>query len=76
VTALLPNGVTSVRFRDRDGSSSEVAVRNNVIEHEDANIASVSYTLPDGAMQTTNVGAVVDRTPHQPGAAGSSRTTP
>jgi hypothetical protein len=74
VTALVPNGVTNVRFTDRDGSSYEVRVTNNVVEREDINIASVSYTLPGGGRQMMNVAAVVDHIPHQPGAAGSSRT--
>jgi hypothetical protein len=73
VTALVPNGVPSVKFTDRDGSSYQVAVTDNVIEHEDINTASVSYTLPDGVTRTTNVEAVVNRTRHQPGPAGSSR---
>jgi hypothetical protein len=73
VSALVPNGVTSLTFTDRDGSSYQVAVTNNVVEHEDVNIASVSYTLPDGVTRTTNVEAVVNHTRHAPGLAGSSR---
>jgi hypothetical protein len=74
VSALVPNGVTSVRFTDRNGASSEVPVTNNVVVREDVDIASVHYTLPSGGSQTTNVAAVVDHTPRQPGPADSSRT--
>jgi hypothetical protein len=73
VTVLAPDGVTSVRFSDRDGTSHDVAVTNNVAEREDVEIASVSYSLPGGGSQETNVAAVVDHTPRQPGAAESSR---
>lgn len=73
VTALLPNGVSSVQFTDRDGSSYSVPVTNNVVVHEDIDIAGVSYALSDGVTETTNVAAVVDHTPQQPGAPGSSR---
>lgn len=74
INALLPNGVKSVKFTDRDGSSYEVPVANNVMEHEDSNTASVSYKLPGGGVVTTNVAAIADRTPRQPGAAGTSRS--
>jgi hypothetical protein len=73
VVALVPNGVESVVFTDRDGSSQDVDVTNNVVELEDINIASVSYTLPSGASHTTNVGAIVDHSVRQPGPPGSSR---
>jgi uncharacterized membrane protein len=70
VTALVPNGVTSLRFTDRSGSSYDVPVTNNVAEHEDGEVASVSYTLPDGGTHTTNVAGVIDQLPRQPSAAG------
>lgn len=73
VTALVPNGVTSATVTDRDGSSYEVPVTNNVVEREDINAASLSYTLPGGGIQTTNVAAMVDRIPKQPGPPGSSQ---
>lgn len=76
VNALLPNGVRSIKFTDRDGSSYDVPVTNNVVDHEDSNAASVSYTLPGGAVVTTNVAAITDQAPRQPGAAGSSRSIP
>lgn len=72
VTALVPNGVKSITVTDRDGSSYGVPVSNNVAEREDINIASVSYTS-GGGTQTTNVAAVVDHMPTQPGPADSSR---
>lgn len=74
VTVLVPNGVRNVTFTDRDGSSYKVPVTNNVVEHEDINAASVAFTLPGGETATTNVAAVVDHTPRQPGPPGSSRT--
>ena len=72
ITALVPNGVSSITITDRNGSSYSVPVSNNVAEREDINIASVSYTS-GGGTQTTNVAAIVDHTPRQPGPAGSSR---
>jgi hypothetical protein len=73
LTALVPNGVTNVKVIDRDGSSYEVPVTDNVVEREDILAASMSYILPDGGTHTTNVGAMVDHIPHQPGPAGSSQ---
>jgi hypothetical protein len=73
VTALVPNSVSSVKFTDRDGTSYSIPVTNNVVSHEDIDLASVSFELGDGKTQTTDVAAVVDRTPRQPGAPGSSR---
>lgn len=73
VTALLPNGVASVTFTDRDGSTHQVSVTNNVVEREDINIASIGYTMPNGERLTTNVAAVVDGQPKQPGPPGSSK---
>jgi hypothetical protein len=73
VTVLVPNGVRNVTFTDRDGSSYKVPVTNNVVEHEDINAASVAFALPGGGNATTNVAAVVDHTPRQPGPADSSR---
>lgn len=74
VAALVPNGVNSVTFTDRSGTSYAVAVTNNVVESEDINISSVSYKLPNGETHATDVASVVDRGAHQPGPAGSSRT--
>src|SRR4029077_9526036 len=73
VTAMVPNGVTSVKFTDRDGSSYEGPVANNVVEREDIGAASVSYSLPGGGNQTTNVAAMADHIPSRPGPPGSSK---
>jgi hypothetical protein len=73
VTAMVPNGVTSVKFTDRSGSSYTVPVTNNIVEREDINAASVSYALPGGGSQTTNVAAMIDHIPSQPGPPGSSK---
>ncbi len=76
VSALVPNGVTNLRFVDRDGSSYTVGVTNNVVEHQDGSVASVGYTLPNGKVHTTNIAAIVDQIPTQPGAPGSSSSAP
>lgn len=52
-TVVVPNSVKNVRFNDADGSSYEVAVRNNVVVVEDEHLVpppsdAVSYVLPDG----------------------------
>jgi hypothetical protein len=73
---MVPNGVTSVAFTDRDGSTYVAAVTNNVVEREDLNIASVRFILPGGGSRVTNVAEIVDRTPGQPAPAGSSRSLP
>jgi hypothetical protein len=75
VTALVPNGVSVVRFTDRDGSSFDIPVTHNVLEHKDLNVASVSYVLPDGQVHTTNVAAIADQVPSQPGSPGSASTS-
>lgn len=66
VSTLVPDGVASIRVTDRDGSSYETHVSNNVAVREDSRAASVSYTLPGGGVRRTNVAAIVDRTPHRP----------
>lgn len=73
VSAMVPNGVTSVKFTDRDGSSYPVPVTNNVVEREDLNVASVSYVVPGGESRMTNVAAMVDHIPSQPGTSDSSK---
>jgi hypothetical protein len=71
ILALVPDGVTSVVIADSDGSSHTVAVTNNFAVYEDLQTpSSVSYTLPNGAIESTNVSGW--RTPAKPGAPGSS----
>jgi hypothetical protein len=71
ILAFVPDGVGSVVVTDSDGSSHPVAVTNNFAIYEDSNRpSSVSYTLPDGVNQTTNVAAWRLAT-HGPGAPGS-----
>lgn len=71
VAVLVPNGVPSVAFTDRDGSLHTIAVTNNVAIMEDPNLASFHYVLPDGTTRVTNVqGALSGRT-NTPSAAGS-----
>jgi hypothetical protein len=55
ISALLPNGVRGLRFTDHDGSSYVVPVTDNVVEREDINLASISYTLPGGKTRTVAV---------------------
>jgi hypothetical protein len=61
VVLLLPNGVKTVTFTNRDGSIRVETVTNNVAEDEGDNLASVSYTMPSGANEGVNVAALVDR---------------
>jgi hypothetical protein len=71
ILAWVPDGVASVVVTDSDRSSHTVAVTNNFAVYDDlATPSSVSYTLPNGATETTNVSAW--RTPLRPGAPGSS----
>jgi hypothetical protein len=49
IDMLLPNGVGRVQIGNHDGTSSTLSVSNNVAELEDANIASVTYKLANGA---------------------------
>ena len=74
VSALVPDGVSNIKVTDRDGSSYLVPVANNVAGAEDTEIAFVSYTVPGGTIESTNVAALVAHTPRQPGAPGSART--
>jgi hypothetical protein len=66
ILTLVPDGVASVVITDSDGSSHTVAVTNNFAVYEDLKIpSSVSFTLPNGVTETTNVSAW--RTPPRPG---------
>lgn len=55
---LVPDGVNSVVFTDRDGSSRTIPVADNVAVVEDPNLASLHYTLPGGATKSTDVAEV------------------
>ena len=71
ILALVPDGVASVVITDSDGSSHTVSVANNFAVYEDLKTpSSVSFTLPNGAIEATTVSAW--RTPQRPGAPGSS----
>ncbi len=72
VSALVPNGVSSLTLTDRGGSSYEIPVTNNVAEHDDVNVTSVSYTLPGGRIHTTNVAKLLENVTRSPGAPGSN----
>lgn len=56
VTVLVPNGVPSVTFVDRDGTSYEAKVTKNVVVVEDQNLApqpstAISFKLPNGTVE-------------------------
>ncbi len=71
ILALVPDGIANVVITDSDGTSHTAAVTNNFAVYEDLKTpSSVSYTLPNGATETTDVSAW--RTPKHPGAPGSS----
>jgi hypothetical protein len=55
-----------------DGTTHAVAVKNNAGLDGDPNAASLTYSLPDGSKQTTDVAATLDRIPRQPGKAGTT----
>jgi hypothetical protein len=55
---LLPNGVTSVEFTDRNGSSRTIPVADNVAVVEDPDLESLHYTLPGGVTKRTDVAEV------------------
>jgi hypothetical protein len=66
VAALVPNGVASLTITDRNGAVHSLAAKNNTIEDEDAQAATVTYRLPSGSTQATNVAGLLDRIPNQP----------
>lgn len=55
VTAIVPSAVTSVVATDRDGTSSHVSVKDNVVIIRDPQLVSVSYPLANGSIHTVNV---------------------
>lgn len=60
VTVLAPNGVKQVTFTDRDGTSYNVEVKDNVVINTDQTLAqppatAVSFTLPDGAIESASM---------------------
>lgn len=57
VGVLMPNGVGNVTLTDRDGTSHQLKVANNVAEMYDAKVASVRYTLPGGSTRTERIPA-------------------
>lgn len=58
-TALVPNGVTSVTVTDNNGSTHAVAVSDNSVFIEDPNLASVSFELPNGEVNSETVSEVM-----------------
>jgi hypothetical protein len=72
MAAMVPDGVKSVVFSKRDGSTHQAAVTNNIVELADPNLASVRYTSLDGvnheqAVPTQSPSAT---TPPGPGSSG------
>lgn len=66
LTALLPDGIASVLATDKGGATRRVAVVHNALEIEDANLASIKYTLPGGESRTVTMPAT-QSTSTQPG---------
>jgi hypothetical protein len=58
-TALVPNNVPSITATDKNGTTTPVAVKDNVAVLDDEQLAAVSYRLPNGTTQVTNVLEVV-----------------
>lgn len=54
-TVLVPNGVTSVAFVGSDGVTDNVAVTNNVAILQEAGLASLHYSVPDGATRSETI---------------------
>jgi hypothetical protein len=50
VAALVPNGVTTVRITESDGSTRSVAVVNNVMDYASSNMTGFSYVMPSGSV--------------------------
>jgi hypothetical protein len=55
--------VKSVKVTDGDGSTYEMAVKNNVVEQEDDNVSTLTYALAGGQTHTTEVGKLLSPTP-------------
>jgi hypothetical protein len=50
VAALVPNGVTTVRITENDGTTRTVAVVNNVMDYASSNMTGFSYVMPNGSV--------------------------
>lgn len=57
-TALVPNGVTSVTVTDNNASIHTIPVSNNAVIIEDPNLASVSFELPNGGINSASVSEI------------------
>jgi hypothetical protein len=72
VVVIVLDGVNSVIVSDPYGTHA-INVVNNVVDYEDHDPSSVSYTLPDGVVHETNLTTLANRLLNQrPGSAGSS----
>jgi hypothetical protein len=58
-TVLVPNNVPSITATDKNGTTTAIAVKDNVAVVDDQQLAAVSYQLPNGTTQVTNVLEVV-----------------
>jgi hypothetical protein len=52
---LVPDGVETVTFIDKDGSEHTVPVTNDVVVRTDPSLASAKYVMPDQAPHTVKV---------------------
>jgi hypothetical protein len=50
VAALVPDGVTTVRITEGNGSTQDVAVVNNVTEYAASDVTGFSYSMPSGSV--------------------------
>jgi len=49
VAVLVPDGTPNATMADTNGATHVVAATNNVVAATDPNLATVTYTMPDGA---------------------------
>jgi hypothetical protein len=52
---LVPDGVETVTFIDKDGSEHTVPVTNDVVVRTDPSLASAKYVMPDQTPHTVKV---------------------
>jgi hypothetical protein len=48
VVVMVPDGVSQMTIKDRNGATRTVPITNNVAEVEDPSVSSVSYIMPNG----------------------------
>lgn len=62
VVALVPNGVDTATFTDKDGTTHVVKVTSNFVAYANSGgVASVRFTLPNGSSEETPIGSGLAR---------------